>query len=87
MRNALLVPQKSTLEIQDKLFVFVVDNNMVSLRSFKPLQRFGKYYIVSEGLTRQDLIVYEGVQDLQEGQVIETRLLSSEDILKDAPLI
>lgn len=87
MRNALLVPQKSTLEIQDKLFVFVVDNNMVSLRSFKPLQRFGKYYIVSEGLTRHDLIVYEGVQDLQEGQVIETRLLSSEDILKDAPLI
>lgn len=86
LRNALLVPQKSTIEIQDKMFVFVVENNMVSLRSFKPLQRFGKYYIVSEGLTPQDLIVYEGVQDLQEGQVIETRLLSSEEVLKDLPL-
>jgi membrane fusion protein (multidrug efflux system) len=87
IRNALLVPQKSTIEIQDKLFVFIVENNMVRLKSFKPLQRYGKYYIVSEGLSRQDLFVYEGVQDLQEGQVIETRLLSPEEILKDLPLL
>lgn len=86
IRHAMLVPQKSTLEIQDKLFVFVVNNNMVSLKSFKPLQRLGQYYIVADGLNRKDIIVYEGVQNLQEGQMIEARLLTPEEIMKDLPL-
>lgn len=87
LKNALLVPQKSTLEIQDKLFVFRVENKIVKLKSFTPYQRYGQYYIVAEGLGSEDLIIYEGVQNLQEGQVIQPQVLSEKDVLIDLPLL
>jgi membrane fusion protein (multidrug efflux system) len=84
LRNSIIIPQKSTLEIQDKNYVFIVDNNnMVSMKSFKPLQRYGDFYIVSEGLKPGDKIVYEGVQSLREGKVIKPNMIDMNEILKE----
>lgn len=80
IRNALLVPQRSTLEIQDKLFVMVVENNMTKLKSFEPLQRYGHFYIVKSGLTENDVIVYEGIQNLQEGSMIKPVMISEQEV-------
>lgn len=72
VKNAMLIPQKSVLEIQDKNYVFTVDkNNMVSMKSFRPLTRYGNYYLVSSGLEPKETIVYEGVQTLREGSIIK----------------
>lgn len=71
LRQAMLVPQKSTLEIQDKNYVFTVDkNNMLIMKSFVPLQRIGDYYVVKSGLSAGDRFVYEGVQSLREGGIV-----------------
>jgi membrane fusion protein (multidrug efflux system) len=71
IRNAVLIPQKSALEIQDKNYVFTVDkNNMLIMKSFVPLQRIGDYYVVKSGLTAGDRFVYEGVQSLREGGIV-----------------
>ena len=76
--NVLLVPQKSTLEIQDRNFVFTVDNsNMVMMKSFLPLGRYGDFYIVGDGLTPNDLFIYEGIQSVREGMVITPGLVKS----------
>ncbi|MCX7744499.1 MAG: efflux RND transporter periplasmic adaptor subunit [Flavobacteriales bacterium] len=80
IRNALLVPQRSTMEIQDKLFVMVVENNMTKLKSFEPLQRYGHFYIVKSGLTENDVIVYEGIQNLQEGSMIQPVMISEQEV-------
>lgn len=80
IKNALLVPQRSTLEIQDKLFVMVVENNMTKLKSFEPLQRYGHFYIVKSGLTENDVIVYEGIQNLQEGAMIKPVKITEEEV-------
>ncbi len=71
VKSALLVPQKSVFEIQDKSFVYVLDkNNKVSMRNFIAGQRLGEYYVVLSGLKVSDRIIYEGVQTLREGTSI-----------------
>jgi membrane fusion protein, multidrug efflux system len=72
MPNVFLIPQKSTFEIQDYNYVYLVDkNNTVKVRSFKPIQRFGQFY-VAEGFQEGDRIIYEGIQQVKDGMVIGT---------------
>ena len=72
MKNAILVPQKSTLEIQDRTFVYLLGSDKkVTLRSFKPLMRFSHFYIVESGLKPGDEIIYEGIQNVREGLTIK----------------
>ena len=72
IENVIFVPQKSVFEIQDKNYVYVVDaNNQVKMKNFTPKTRFSHYYIVESGLEPGDKIVYEGIQNLQEGMKIE----------------
>ncbi len=70
--DALLVPQQAVMELQDKNFVFVVDNaNKVKMRSFVPKTRVASFYLIKSGLQAGDRIVCEGVQDLREGMTID----------------
>jgi membrane fusion protein (multidrug efflux system) len=72
IRDAFLVPQRSVVEIQDKYYVFVVDGqNKVKMQGIMPFNRVANYYIVITGLTGNETIVYEGVNQLREGEVIE----------------
>ncbi len=83
--NALLVPQKSVFEIQDKNYVLVVDSaNTVQMRSFMTEVRLSHFYIVQEGLKPGDKIVYEGLQTVSNGSKIEPRLIKMEDLLTKA---
>jgi RND family efflux transporter MFP subunit len=71
LRNSLVVPQKSTFEVQDKLNVFVVDaNNVVHTKSFTPKLRLPHLYVVENGLTAEDRILYEGIQLVKDGDKI-----------------
>ena len=71
VKDALIVPQKSTFEIQDKNYVYVLDNNnQVYARSFVPKTRYSDFYIVQSGLNKGDKVVYEGIQKLKEGMQI-----------------
>lgn len=77
IQNALLIPQKSTVDIQEKTFVYVVDkNNQVQMRSITPLIRLADYYIIANGdLDRNDQFVYEGIQQIKEGDKINPQLI------------
>ena len=73
MENVLLIPQTSTVEIQDKKFVYVLqqDNTIKNTEiQISPLDN-GKQYIVTGGLKSGDKIVIEGVQNLKDGQTIK----------------
>jgi membrane fusion protein (multidrug efflux system) len=62
LRNAILVPQRSTFEIQDKIFVYVVDEkNVVKQKPITPKMRITDFYIIDKGVTPKETIVYEGV--------------------------
>lgn len=71
LNDAIMIPQKSVFEIQDKNFVFVVDStNKVRMRNFVPKTRFSHYYIVESGLKSGEEIVFEGIQGIRDGMRI-----------------
>jgi len=68
LKNALVIPQKATFEIQDKMYVFVLDkDNTLKTRSIVPKMRLSHLYVIGSGLTASESIIYEGIQDVTEG--------------------
>lgn len=61
--DVIVIPQKATYEVQDKKFVFTVDeNNTLHSTAISILpQQDGQHYVVTEGLKPGDRIVIEGV--------------------------
>lgn len=82
LKNALIIPQKSTFEIQDKLFVYVVDEkNKVKEREITILDRIPNLYAVASGLKPNDKVIYEGIQNLKQGMVVEPQVVSMKTII------
>ncbi|MDD6210614.1 MAG: efflux RND transporter periplasmic adaptor subunit [Bacteroidales bacterium] len=73
MDSIVVIPQKATYEIQDKKFVYVVQND--STVKNQEIEIFnlddGKSYIVTSGLTPGQRIVVEGVGTLKDGMKIK----------------
>ena len=73
--NVIIIPQRATFEIQDKKFVFVVDeNNTLVSRAITILpQNDGQNFVVLSGLAAGEKIVVEGVgtQSVREGVQIQ----------------
>jgi membrane fusion protein (multidrug efflux system) len=84
LKNALIIPQKSTYELQDKIYVYVVDkNNIVSSRLIKISQKFNNMYVVESGLSADDKIVYEGIQGVKENESIQTTFIAAKVALSN----
>lgn len=79
--DVIVVPQRSTFEIQDRLYVMVVDeNNRVRMQNFQPEHRMGHYFLVKKGLQPGDLVLIEGIQSVKEGDSIVPIILEMPDI-------
>jgi len=82
IKNALLIPQKSTFEIQENLYVYVVnDSSVVKLRGIKSGLRIPHLYIIESGLSANERILYEGIQRVTEGDQIQTEAVSMKSII------
>jgi len=72
LKNALIVPQKSTFDVQDKTYVFIVEKDgMVSRRAIVPRLRLPHLFVIESGVTTADCILFEGIQNVKEGDKIE----------------
>lgn len=73
MQGVIKVPQKATYQIQNKTFVYVVDDqNVVHAREIQLYsQNDGMNYLVTNGLTAGEKIVTEGVITLRDEAKIE----------------
>jgi membrane fusion protein (multidrug efflux system) len=87
MSTALAVPQESTFEMQDKVFVFTVaDSNKVASVPLQISGKSGNYYLVENGLKAGQKVVYAGFDRLQDGVVIQPQSISLDSIIKARPL-
>lgn len=69
--NVILIPQSVTAEVQDKVFVYIVDkDNKVTKSPIIILGKSGNDYLVKEGLKAGDRLVFKGFETLQDGTVI-----------------
>lgn len=81
--EAIHIPQRSTFEVQDKLYVYVLDKeNVLQQRSIEPVLRIPHYYIINEGIAPDDKVLFEGVQSVKSGQKIAARLIDKEEVEK-----
>ena len=81
------VPQASTYEIQDKIFVFVVgDSSKVVGKQLHIVGKTTDYYLVDKGVQPGDKIVFAGMDRLTDGAVITPQLLSTDSLFKVMPI-
>jgi membrane fusion protein, multidrug efflux system len=85
VRDALFLPQKCVFEIQDKNYVFLVDSmNKVVMKSFIPKTRLENYYLIQSGLECGNNILYEGLQNIQDGNSIVPRPISLDSMIRSS---
>jgi RND family efflux transporter MFP subunit len=76
--GALLVPQRSVVELQGSYLVAVVGNdNKVSLRPVKVGERIGAMWIVDEGVKPGERVVVEGVQKARDGMIVNPTVVTA----------
>lgn len=82
LRDVLIIPQKATYEIQDKLYVFVLDDkNVVRSRNITVSNEMPDLYVVASGLSEKDRILLEGVQKVKDDDEIESRFVAPRDVI------
>lgn len=71
-KNAILVPQAATVEIQDRVFVYTLDKaNKTTRQAITVTGTSGNEYLVTDGVKAGDRIVVSGVDRLKEGMEIK----------------
>jgi membrane fusion protein, multidrug efflux system len=88
LSNALIIPQKSTYEIQDKIYVYVVDkNNVLKSKQISVTTSLPDLYVVNEGLSENDRILLEGIQNAKDDDRIQYKYLEPKDVISNLQLI
>jgi len=81
-KDALVIPQKATYEIQDKRYAFVVDkNNVVKSRLITISGELPDLYVVATGLSLDDKILLEGVQKVKDDDKIQYEFEKPEEVI------
>lgn len=74
-KNALVIPQRSVIEMQGVYQVYVLDNsNKVEIKMIQIGPTFKDSYIVTDGLTANDKIAMGGTSLLKSGSVIVPKI-------------
>lgn len=82
LKNALVIPQKATYEIQDKTFVFVVGNDdKVHSRELTIATEIPDLYVVGAGLKEGDKILLEGVQKVKDDDKIKFKFQDPKSVI------
>lgn len=82
--SAIVIPQKSTYEIQGKKFVYQLqDDNTVSSKAIIVMDNDdGQFYVVSSGLKPGDKIVMEGLATLRDGLDIQPVAVNADSLFQ-----
>ncbi len=71
-KKVLIIPQKSTFEILEKKYVFVVDKDkVVHQREISIAAEMPDLYIINDGLSENEKLVLEGIRKVKEGDKLE----------------
>ncbi|QXV64290.1 efflux RND transporter periplasmic adaptor subunit [Mucilaginibacter sp. 21P] len=85
IKGGLLVPQKSTYELQGKRFVYVVDNSgKAKSTEIKTMDApSGQYFVVTDGLKDGETVVFDGLANMHDGMVIKPDTKAGEGAYND----
>ena len=87
LMNTLLIPQKSTFEVLDKKYVFVIDeDNVVHSREITIAAELPHIYAIVGGLEPNDKILLEGLRLVRENEEIKYDFLKPDVVISQLDL-
>ena len=87
LKNALIIPQKASYEIQDKKFVFVIDKNgVLKSRAIVIKGSMPDLYVIESGLDDTDKILLEGVQKVKDDDKITYDFKAPQEVISNLKL-
>lgn len=83
--DGIIIPQRSSYELQGKRFVYVVDNaNKIKSREIEIMDLTkGQFFIVTSGLKDGDKVLYEGGGSLADSTVVQPKAMDTAEVYKD----
>lgn len=85
--NALLIPQKATFEILDRMFVYVVDvTGKVQQRPIEVEAEIPYFFLIRSGIGEEDIVLSEGLRKVRPGDQIIPELVPAEALRRDLEL-
>lgn len=87
LKKAMLVPQKASFEVMDKIFVYVVEkDHTVHTREIKIGAELEDLFVVSGGLNPGENILLEGIRKVQNGDKIKFQTEDPQAVLNSLKL-
>ena len=84
IKNGILIPQRSVMELQGLHNVYVIDNeNKIALRRIIVGPTIDSFWLVDEGLNNGERVVYEGLQKVKPGMTVIPVLTKAERTNKE----
>ena len=80
-KNVIIIPQKSTFEVQGNIYVYLVDkNSKVYSKKINPINRLSNYFVLERDLTKDDKIIFEGIQTVKTGDKVNFKLIKNTEL-------
>ncbi len=84
LKGAIIIPQKSTFDVLDKKFVYVVDDKgVLTSRQITVGQEMPHLYIVTSGLEPTDKILLEGLGKVKNNEKIKAEFVPFDKAVED----
>ena len=82
LKDAIVIPQRATFEVLDKLYVFVIDkDDVVHQREIVVQHEMEDIFVIKHGLDVNDRIVLEGVRQVHDGEKVEYESRRPEEVI------
>ena len=77
LKNAIIIPQKSTFDVLDKKYVYLVDaNGVITSKEITIAQEIPHFYVLASGLKPTDKILLEGLGKVKNNEKIKFKFVS-----------
>lgn len=87
IKQALIIPQKATYELQDRKYVYVVDKNgKLKARYITIGNSLPDLYVVANGLQKDDRFLLDGIQKVKEDEKISYSFVQPKEAISNLKL-
>ena len=76
VKNGILIPQRCIVELQGTFSVYVLGpENKIQMKEVKVGPKIDSFWLIREGLKSGQKVVYEGLQKVKDGTVVEAKVV------------
>ncbi|MCJ7684265.1 MAG: efflux RND transporter periplasmic adaptor subunit [Desulfobacteraceae bacterium] len=76
VKDGILIPQRCVMELQGTFSVYVVvAENKIQAKEVKAGPKIKSFWLIREGLKAGEKVVYEGLQKVKDGTVVEAKVI------------